>query len=77
MAEKFNYDALFNRMEEYRYNRSKLAEDASISRSSLSGKLNGHGPFTQTEIKRICALLDIPDEEVGKYFFTKDVRKTV
>lgn len=77
MAEKFDYQLLLERMEQYRYSQSKLAKDMPISRTSMSQKINNHNAFTQWEIRRICALLDIPDEEVGRYFFTKDVRKTV
>lgn len=77
MAEQFDYDALLNRMDEYRYSQSRLAKDMPISRTSMSTKMNNHGVFTQWEIRRICQLLEIPDEEVGKYFFAKVVRKTV
>ena len=77
MAETFNYEMLLKRMEEYRYSQSKLAKDMPISRTSMNTKINNHGAFTQWEIRRICNLLEIPDEEVGKYFFTKYVRKTV
>lgn len=77
MAEKFDYDLLLKRMEEYRYSQSKLSQAMPISRTSMSSKINNHIAFTQWEIRRICNLLEIPDEDVGKYFFTKDVRKTV
>ncbi|WP_020006098.1 DUF739 family protein [Salinicoccus albus] len=77
MAEEFNYDLLLQRMDDYRYNQSRLAKDMPISRTSMSAKINNHNAFTQWEIRRICTLLEIPDKEVGKYFFNKNVRKTV
>ncbi|WP_411842213.1 DUF739 family protein [Salinicoccus sp. HZC-1] len=77
MAEQFDYDALLKRMEEYRYSQSRLARDMPISRTSMSAKMHNKNAFTQWEIRRICQLLEIPDEEVGKYFFNKVVRKSV
>lgn len=77
MADKFNYDLLLERMYDYRYNQSRLAKEMPMSRTSLSAKMNNHTAFTQWEIRRICVMLEIPDKDVGKYFFKKDVRKTV
>lgn len=77
MAEVFNYELLLQRMKDYRYSISSLAKKIPIGRTSMSNKINNHNAFTQWEIRRICTLLDIPDEKVGAYFFNKDVRKTV
>ncbi|MEE0969183.1 MAG: DUF739 family protein [Clostridia bacterium] len=38
-------------------------------RSTISNKLNGLSPWTQTEIETACKLLNIAVEEVGEYFF--------
>ena len=38
-------------------------------RSTISNKLNGIAPWTQTEIEGACKLLNIAIEEVGEYFF--------
>ena len=38
-------------------------------RSTISNKLNGLSPWTQTEIELACKLLNIAIEEVGEYFF--------
>lgn len=38
-------------------------------RSTISNKLNGLSPWTQTEIESACKLLNIAIEEVGEYFF--------
>ena len=38
-------------------------------RSTISNKLNGLAPWTQTEIEDACRLLNIAIEEVGEYFF--------
>lgn len=38
-------------------------------RSTISNKLNGIVPWTQTEIEETCRVLDISIDEVGEYFF--------
>lgn len=56
--------------------RRAFAAAAGFSESALSARLNNLVPFKPEEIKRICApeLLDIPDQEVTRYFFTLEVR---
>ena len=38
-------------------------------RSTISNKLNGLAPWSQTEIESACKLLNLAIEEVGEYFF--------
>lgn len=40
-----------------------------MSRVALSRKINKKSEFTTSEIKSICDLLFIKEEEIGKYFF--------
>ena len=40
-----------------------------MSRSALSSKLNGLSAWTNTDIERVCKLLDIPITSVCEYFF--------
>ncbi|MCI8397466.1 MAG: DUF739 family protein [Clostridia bacterium] len=47
----------------------KLAKYLDISLSAVSNKLNGKSEFTLTEASRIGELLDIKQEEMGRYFF--------
>lgn len=77
MIYNFDYSLLYDRMAEYRYNQSSLANAIPISRTSINNKLQGKNLFTQWEIKRICEILDIPPTKMGKYFFDQSVRKTV
>lgn len=46
----------------------EVAEEMNISRDALSKKLNGHTPYNLKDIKKLIQILDIPEEEVAKYF---------
>lgn len=72
----FDYELLCQRMEEYRYSKNKLANAIPMSRTSLHKKMKSESYFTQSEIKKICYLLNIPLSKVGKIFFSEDVQKT-
>jgi transcriptional regulator with XRE-family HTH domain len=67
----YNYSKLLGRIREYGFTQERLAEAIGINKSSLSAKFNGKSHFTQPEMDAICALLDIPNEEIGIYFFAK------
>ena len=68
---KYNYSKLLGRLKEYNLTQGKLAEKIEINEGTLSLKLNNKNAFTSEEIDRICEVLDIPNDEIGKYFFTK------
>lgn len=76
MNGKFDYSDLLERAKDYRYNVSSLAKAMPISRTSLHNKLSGEVNFQQSDIRKIVVLLDIPNDEIGKYFFTQKTRKT-
>lgn len=71
-----DYSKLMGKMRERRVTQDALASSIGMSRQQMNNKLNGRSPFKQSDIKEICALLDIPLEEVGIYFFTDAVTKT-
>ena len=55
--------------------RAKLGTEGALalaigrSHSYLSQVLNGKAEFEQTDIWAICEMLDIPQDEIGQYFF--------
>ena len=51
----------------------KLSELINLSERSLSLKLNNKLSFKQTEIVNICNVLEINSDDIGSYFFTKEV----
>lgn len=67
------YNKLLGRITEKMSTNKNLAKELGISERTLSLKLNNKIDFKQNEIDKICELLDIPDEEITSYFFTKEV----
>ena len=53
---------------------SELAQTTGIAQSTLSRRMRGTMPWTSDEIKPICRVLNIPQEQVGAYFFP-DIEK--
>lgn len=47
----------------------QVAKKAGISPSTMSSRMMGYQPWTSTEILRVAAVLDIPREQIGEYFF--------
>ena len=67
----FNYSKLLGRIKECGLNQKKLAVIMDKDESTISAKLNNLSYFTQKEIDEICKILDIPNEAIVDYFFTK------
>lgn len=73
----YNYDLLREKISENGFTQETLAPKLSMSRTSLNLKLNSKSNFTQTEMKTMGELLNIPSNEFGNYFFKGFVRKNV
>ncbi len=67
----FNYSKLLGKMKEHHLTQAQLADAIGISKCTLNAKLNGKYNFTAGEMDSICRELDIPNTEIGIYFFTK------
>ena len=72
---QFDYSKLLGRLKEYGVTQAALATFLGISASTLSLKLNNKAAFSQDEIRSICELLEIPDDQIGIYFFKEKVQK--
>lgn len=70
----FDYRKLLGRITEMCGTQANFAKRINVSERSISLKLNNKLSFRQDEIEEICKELDIPQEQVGLYFFTKQVR---
>jgi DNA-binding XRE family transcriptional regulator len=70
---KYDYSKLLGRIKEYNYTQETLAEAIGKNKSSLNLKLNQrtNQGFTTVEIDKICEVLDIPNTEIGAYFFAR------
>jgi DNA-binding Xre family transcriptional regulator len=75
MKMEFDYSKLLGRIKECGHTQEALAKEIGITESSMSLKLNDKARFKQIEIRAICKILDIQDNEIGSYFFAQRVRK--
>lgn len=72
---KYDFDKLRGRIREKLGSEAKFAEKLGISSASLSSKFNNKSDFSSTEISRAMDddVLDISIDEIGLYFFTKNL----
>lgn len=66
---KRNYSKLLGRIKERGITQEQLASAIGKNKSTVSAKINGRFSFTQKEIDDVCRALDIPNDEIGDYFF--------
>lgn len=65
----FDYSKLLGKIREKCGTQDKFAELLGIGRVSLSQRLNNRLDFDAKEMKKSCAILDIPESEIPEYFF--------
>ena len=65
----FKYAKLRAKIREKYGTEGKFAEALGTTQMTVSRKFNDKTQFSSEDIKRYCALLDIPLEEAGQYFF--------
>lgn len=70
----FDYSKLRGKIREIFRTQAAFAAEIPMSTVSLSEKLNNKVAFTQKEIDKACALLQITKEEIPIYFFTQKVK---
>mgnify|MGYP003397990714 FL=1 len=68
---KYNYSKLLGRIRERGLTQEQLAKAIGKNKSTVSAKVNNQFSFTQEEMDAICKVLDIPNEEIGAYFFSR------
>lgn len=66
---KYNYSKLLGRMKERGISQELLAQGIGVNVSTLNSKLNNRFCFKTDEMDAICKVLDIPNIEIGEYFF--------
>jgi hypothetical protein len=71
----FDYSELCGRIITRYGNYANFADSIGMSRAQLSERLRCKRQFKMEEIFFICSpnILDIPDEDIGKYFFAPKV----
>ena len=65
----FDFSKLRGRIKEQFGSEKALAEALGWAQGRLSARLNNKIQFDSEEIVLIARLLNIPDEEIGAYFF--------
>ncbi len=70
-----NYSALRGRMVERCGTVANCCREMDFDTHAMYAKLN-HNGFTVSDIVKISEHLEITKEEIGKYFFTQDVKKS-
>ena len=71
----FDYAKLKGRIREVCETDKKFAEKMGIDRATLSKSLNNRRDFSQEEIQKACAILQITTDQIGAYFFKEQVAK--
>ena len=71
----YDYSKLVGRIIEMYGTRGRFAISAKCSNTYISQVLNGHRLLRQTQIRKWCDLLAIPQDEIGAYFFTIKVNE--
>lgn len=66
---KFNYAKLRGRIVEKYRTITEFSKTSGIRAEQFTDAFKGERTFTQSEIKTICDLLEIPDAEIATYFF--------
>lgn len=69
------FDKLKGLMREKRYSQERLSSELNISIVTLNRKLNGGAPFQWNEMEKLLKILEIPDNQIGEYFFAEVLRK--
>lgn len=67
----YDFSRLLGRIKECGYTQEALAKAIGKDKSTLCSKLNNKGEFKSAEIDGICRVLDIPNDEIGIYFFCR------
>lgn len=68
---KYNYSKLLGRIRECGLTQEQLAKAIGKNKGTISAKVNNQFSFTQEEMDDICRVLEIPNEEIGAYFFAR------
>lgn len=63
------YHRLRVRFAEMEMRQGDVAQAAGMAKSTMTARMQGKQPWTSAEITRVAAVLNIPREQYGEYFF--------
>jgi hypothetical protein len=70
---KFDYSNLLSELKRLGITQEEFASGIGTNPSTLSIKLNNKGYFKQIEMDKACQVLNIPNSDIGAYFFVPKV----
>jgi transcriptional regulator with XRE-family HTH domain len=73
---KSDYTRLRQRIRSLRLTQQSISKAIGLSESHFCHKLQGKYAFNEREIRQLCWLLNIPQAEIGSYFFCYEVEET-
>lgn len=63
------YHRLRVRFAEMEMRQGDVAQAAGMAKSTMTSRMKGYQPWTSAEITRVAAVLNIPREQIGEFFF--------
>lgn len=69
----FSYSKLRGKIIEKYGSQSAFVRAFGVSENTFSMKMNNKVRFSTDDILKIIKMLDIPETEIGEYFFTEEV----
>lgn len=57
------------RFAEMEMRQGDVAQAAGMAKSTMTARMKGYLPWTSDEITRVAAILNIPREQIGEFFF--------
>ena len=66
----YDYSELLGRMKARKITQEELANKIHLNPSTLNQKLNNKSDFSQSEMRNICIVLNVPMDNIVSYFFT-------
>jgi hypothetical protein len=69
---KIDYTRLLERIREKYGTLDEFTRITSFSSVEITAKLNNDTDFTLPEMDKVCAVLDIQNEEIPKFFFKRN-----
>ena len=63
------YHKLRVRFAEMEMRQGDVAQAAGMAKSTMTARMQGKQPWTSAEITRVAAVLNIPREQIGEFFF--------
>ena len=67
---EMDYSGLYGKLKQNSLTQKEVATELGITANSLYLKLSGKSPFRTSEIVRLCKILHIDENEIGRYFFS-------